>query len=294
MTDTISTPDGRRLAVEQFGDPRGRPVFLLHGTPGSRLGPRPRSAVLYRLGVCLITFDRPGYGGSDRLENRSVADAAPDVAAIADAYRFERFAVIGRSGGGPHALACAALLPNRTTRVASLVSLAPPDAHELSWFNGMARSNIAEFIAATTGQSHVAGRLAAAADTIRLDPASLLSDLQSDLTDCDRQILADLGVRTMLLDNYAEAFRDSAHGWIDDIIALCTPWKFNVASVTVPTLLWHGADDNFSPVSHARWLAQQIRRATVIIQHGAAHFGALKVLPEVVHWAAGNSETIIF
>ena len=96
---------GRRLAIEQCGEPEGKPVFLMHGTPGSRLGPRPRAIVLHQLGVRLIAFDRPGYGGSDRKFGRTVADVATDVAAIADALELDRFAVLGRSGGGPHALA---------------------------------------------------------------------------------------------------------------------------------------------------------------------------------------------
>src|SRR5690349_20249226 len=100
----IRTADGRSLAVEQYGSPHGRPVFLLHGTPGSRLGPAPRPSVLYRLGVRLLAFDRPGYGGSDRLRDRRVGDGAADVRTIADALGLGDFAVVGRSGGAPHAL----------------------------------------------------------------------------------------------------------------------------------------------------------------------------------------------
>src|SRR5215469_3490909 len=110
--------------VESWGAPKGRPVFLLHGTPGSRRGPRPRASVLYRLGVRLIGYDRPGYGASDRRPGRQVGDAAADVRAIADALGLDRFAVVGRSGGAPHALACAALLSGRVTRVAAMVGLA--------------------------------------------------------------------------------------------------------------------------------------------------------------------------
>jgi pimeloyl-ACP methyl ester carboxylesterase len=134
---TVGTADGRRLSTPVYGDPDGRPVFLLHGTPGSRLGPHPRSAVLHRLGVRLIAFDRPGYGGSDRLEGRRVADVAADVIAIADAHDLEQFSVVGRSGGGPHALACAALLADRIARAAVLVGIAPHGADGLDWFDGI-------------------------------------------------------------------------------------------------------------------------------------------------------------
>src|SRR5262245_22879736 len=123
--------------VEVDGDAGGWPVFLLHGTPGSRNGPRPRSGVLYRLGVWLISYDRPGYGRSPRHAGRLVADAAADVETIANELSIDRFSVVGRSGGGPHALACAALLGDRVARAAVLVGLAPTDARGLAWFNGM-------------------------------------------------------------------------------------------------------------------------------------------------------------
>lgn len=128
MPDHVRTADGRRLRIEISGDPRGRPVFLLHGMPGSRVGPRPRSLFLYQRGARLISYDRPGYGGSDRRPGRRVADVAEDVAHVADSLGLDRFAVVGRSGGAPHALACAALLPGRVTRAAAMVGLAPRDA----------------------------------------------------------------------------------------------------------------------------------------------------------------------
>ncbi|MEV5498836.1 alpha/beta fold hydrolase [Nonomuraea fuscirosea] len=119
----VHSADGsRRLAVAQRGlIPRGSPVFYLHGTPGSRVGPLPKHGLLYRLGIRLITYDRPGYGDSDRQVGRQVGDVASDVATIADRLGLDRFAVVGRSGGGPHALACAALLGDRVTRAAVLV-----------------------------------------------------------------------------------------------------------------------------------------------------------------------------
>ena len=167
MTDIVLTDDGRRVAVEQFGDAAGRPVFLLHGTPGSRMQPVPRGMVLHHLGVRLITFDRPGYGQSERLPGRDVAAAAIDVKAIADQLGLDTFALVGRSGGGPHALACAALLPGRVTRVAALVTLAPQAAEGLDWFEGMTESNVVEYNAAASGAGVLETRLAPRAAEIR-------------------------------------------------------------------------------------------------------------------------------
>jgi pimeloyl-ACP methyl ester carboxylesterase len=280
------TTDRRQLSVQIFGDPEGTPIFLLHGTPGSRLGPRPRGQVLHRLGIRLIAFDRPGYGYSDRLPGRSVSDVAADVAAIADTYELERFAVVGRSGGGPHALACAALLPNRITRAAVLVGLAPPGAEGLDWFDGMAMSNVIDFTAAVAGYDPISARLTPAAKSIRADPASLITRLEAELPDSDRRVVTDRGIRSMLVQNYAEALRMSAYGWIDDALAFCSPWGFDPETVTVPVVLWHGENDIYSPVSHARWLADRIPGATVLVQAGASHFGALDVLPDILHWLA--------
>jgi pimeloyl-ACP methyl ester carboxylesterase len=281
---TVRTADGRQLATVVYGDPDGRPVFLLHGTPGSRIGPRPRSAILHRLGVRLICFDRPGYGESDRQPGRRVADAAADVSAIADALGLGRFAVVGRSGGGPHALACAALLSERVTKVAVLVGLAPREADGLDWLDGMTESNVIEYEAVSSGYAAIAAVTQATAEAVRADPASLLAKLQLELPDADLRVVTDTGIRPLLEAAYAEALRTSPHGWIDDALAFYAPWGFDPAAVTVPVLLWHGARDNLSPVSHAKWLAERMPSAAVVVQAGAAHFGALDVLPDILRW----------
>ena len=200
----------------------------------------------------------------------------------------EKFAVVGRSGGGPHALAGAAPPPERLTKAAVLVGLAPRGADGLDWYDGMAQSNILEHTAAANGYEGLAALTEAAADAVRADPASLLASLQADTPDPDRRVVADRGIRSMLLETYAEALRTSAYGWIDDALAFYSPWGFDPATVTVPVLLWHGASDNLSPVSHARWLADRIPSAAVVVQAGAAHFGALDVLPDILRWLSAG------
>jgi pimeloyl-ACP methyl ester carboxylesterase len=240
--------------------------------------------VLHGLGVRLITFDRPGYGYSDRLESRQVGDVVPDVEAIADALEVEQFAVVGRSGGGPHALACAALLPDRVTRAGILVSLAPWTADGLDWFDGMSDSNVREYTSAATQPEALTATLVRTADQIRTDPASHVAELGPELPESDQRMMADACLRALLARNYAEALRDSADGWIDDSLAFCSPWGFDPADIKVPVLVWHGQDDVFSPVAHSRWLADRIPNASMLIQPGAAHFAALEVLPDVLAW----------
>lgn len=283
-TSFVRSKDGRRIAVQESGNPSGHPVFLLHGTPGSRIGPLPRHIRLYKLGVRLVTFDRPGYGWSDRLESRLVADVAPDVCAIADELGIDRFAVLGRSGGGPHALACAAMLPERVTRAGVLVTLAPWAADGLDWFAGMTSSNVREYTTAACDPEVLTARLIRAAAEIRANPASHVTSLGPEMPEADRRVVADAGIRALLALNFAEALRGSAGGWIDDALAFCSPWGFDLRDITAPLLLWHGIEDVFSPVAHARWLADQIPTAVMSLRPTAAHFGALEVVPDVLSW----------
>ncbi|WP_199566815.1 alpha/beta fold hydrolase [Streptomyces triticagri] len=288
MRDHVRAPDGRRLRVDISGDPDGQPVFLLHGMPGSRVGPRPRPMFLYQRGTRLISYDRPGYGGSDRMEGRRVADVVHDVAVVADALDLDTFAVAGRSGGAPHALACAALLPDRVTRAAALVGLAPRDAAGLDWFAGMAPSNVDEFRTAFTDPERFVARLIPRSAEIRNNPARLLEQLRAELTADDRLIVSDLAIRSMLLRNYREALRTSPYGWVDDALALTGHWGFDPADIRVPVLLWHGAQDVFSPASHSSWLADRIPRATAVVEPAAAHFAALRALPSILSWLLPN------
>ncbi|MEU6632199.1 alpha/beta hydrolase [Streptomyces parvus] len=290
MRNRVLAADGRHLMVERMGDPRGRPVFLLHGTPGSRLGPAPRGMVLYQRHTQLIAYDRPGYGDSDRHEGRRISDVVGDVRAIADALGLERFAVVGRSGGAPHALACAALMPERVTRTAALVSLAPRDAAGLDWFEGMSASNVLAYSTAADDPESLARSFIDRSAQIRQDPVRLLDDLRRELTDSDRLVVNDAGIRSMLLRNFSEGLRHSAYGWIDDAIAFCRPWGFDPSRITGEVLLWHGVQDVFSPVGHSRWLAGQIPGATTVLEPRAAHFDAFPMLPRILDWLLEEPE----
>ena len=285
MTQEVRVADdqgGHTVAFDVHGASRGYPVFMLHGTPGSRNGPIPRPSVLYRLGIRLICPDRPGYGRSTRQKDRQVVDAARDVAAIADALGVDEFSVVGRSGGGPHALACAAKLPQRVRKAGVLVSLAPSDAKGLNWYDGMTGSNVDEYSRAQLGASAIAVELSERSELIRQDPEFLLKFLEPELTIPDRRIVRDPAIRRLLTDTYAEALREGAEGWIDDVLALRGSWGFELPKIHVPVLLWHGADDVFSPVAHTLWLASQIPGAKSEVKRGAAHFDAVEVLPRIL------------
>jgi pimeloyl-ACP methyl ester carboxylesterase len=267
-------------------------VFYLHGTPGSRVGPRPTDQELADRNVWLISFDRPGYGRSDRRRSRTIADIASDVEAIADEFGLEKFAVLGRSGGGPHALACAALLPDRVTRAAALVSLAPRQAAGLKWFEGMAESNRQAYTIAEEDPHELSIRLERATEEITADPASHIAVLTPEMPEADRRIVADGNIRAELEQNFFEGLRISAEGWIDDVLAFCSPWGFDVSDIRVPVYLWHGGRDVFSPVAHTQWLAERIPRACWEFPPDRAHFGALEKVPWVLSWLSGQTADV--
>ncbi|GGT41141.1 alpha/beta fold hydrolase [Streptomyces purpureus] len=291
MYTRIRTGDGRGLVAEEWGNPSGTPVLLLHGTPGSRLGTALPDVTLRYPHVRFIAYDRPGYGDSDRLPGRRVADAARDAAAVADALGVERFAVVGRSGGAPHALACAALLPGRVLGAAALVSLAPRNAPGLDWFDGMTPSNVREYAMASDAPDLLAGELAPRAEAIRRDPVRLIEEMRAELSDHDVPIVSDPRVRASLLDNYREALRTSHHGWFDDSVALAHPWGFDLSAISGPVMLWHGQDDGFSPVGHTRWLADRIEGAELVLEPDAGHFAAQYALPRVLDWLLDAERT---
>lgn len=219
VTQVVSALDGRRLSVESVGDPDGKPVFLLHGTPGCRNGPRPRGIALHRRGIRLISYDRPGYPGSDRLPGRSVEDAAYDVEAIADHFGISRFSVVGRSGGGPHALACAAVLTKRVVCVAALASLAPYHAEGLDWTQGMAESNVRVYSDAETDLGALAARLKEQAGQVRKLSEGLLKTLWPDLVGHDKDVVGDIALRELIAEIHVQALDGTTDGWIDDVIA---------------------------------------------------------------------------
>jgi pimeloyl-ACP methyl ester carboxylesterase len=286
---TVRVDSAHELSVEVTGADDGFPIVLMHGTPGSRTGPKPRSIQLYRMGVRLICYDRPGYGRSTARKGRTVADAATDVRAIVDDLGVKEFAIVGRSGGGPHALACAAsdLLAGRVLRAAILVSLAPADAQDLDWYGDMNSANVKDFQNAAVDPETLARVLGQRVRNARRDPGSIVESLQSDLTPYDRKIIEDVAMRKLLEASYTEALRHSARGWIDDVLALRSAWEFKLAAVTAPVRVWHGAQDTFSPAAHARWLVSQMPNAKAQVEQNASHFSAMPTLPNMLAWLAG-------
>ena len=275
MVTTVTVADGRVVAYEQVGDPAGLPVFVLHGTPGSRLGGlQQMSSRVVEAGLRVISYDRPGYGRSTRHRGRVVVDCVGDVAAIADRLALERFAVAGGSGGGAHALAVGRCLPERVTRVLCNVGGAPFDAPDLDWFAGMDPSNVREFGWALESEEILARELARESEDVltRLaegDPTAILNDVE--LASADRAALQDQRLRRGLTASLREALREGIWGWVDDDLAFIRPWGFDVEELEVPVEIRYGAGDVLVPAAHGAWLAAHIPDAIVTVNHGAGH-----------------------
>jgi len=257
MERSVSTPDGRILAVEDAGDPAGSAVLVHMGTPNSRHLYGPHVADAAARGLRLISYDRPGYGGSTPCPGRTVADCAADVWAICAGLGIDRLAMWGISGGGPHVLACAALLPDLVAAAASLASPAPYGAEGLDWFADMGQDNIDE------SRLYLEDPDAARAQMDK-DREMMLAATASDLVQALESLLspADLTVLKGELAEYLShgtrvGLAPGSQGWWDDNCML-RPWGFELADISVPVLLLHGRQDKFVPLGHGQWLAARI------------------------------------
>jgi pimeloyl-ACP methyl ester carboxylesterase len=284
----IRTHDGRVLAVAEWGDPAGIALFDLHGTPGGRIACWMDPSIYARHGFRRLTLDRPGYGESTRLPGRTVADIVPDVEVIAGQLGVGQFAVSGGSGGGPHALACAALLGDRVLRCLAAVSPAPYDAEGLDWLAGMTPGNVEEFEAAVAGEAAI--RAVAARERIPILErlAAGRSDFLGEsqvMSEADQAQLAKHLIR--IADQLTNALAPGVDGWVDDDLAFTRRWGFDVGSIRVPVYLTYGRSDLAVPPAHGDWLAAHIPGATVDVQD-AGHMGDDATMEGEMAWLAGR------
>jgi pimeloyl-ACP methyl ester carboxylesterase len=269
----LALDDGRVLRVYE-APPEGAGerlvVFWLHGTPNLGSPPEPLLPAAARLGVRWLSYDRPGYGGSTPDPGRNVASAAADVSAIADALGIGQFAVMGHSGGGPHALGCGALLPERVLGVVCGSALAPFDATGLDWFAGMAAAGAAELRTAAEGREALERFYA----TLEFDP--------EQFTPADHAALA--GEWAWLATVAGQAFEGPMDGMVDDELAYVRPWGFAPGPIRPPVLFLHGEQDRMVPSSHGVWLARQTPGAPLWLGPDDGHVSVLSRAAAALEW----------
>jgi pimeloyl-ACP methyl ester carboxylesterase len=271
METDLALPDGRTLHVYDT-ESGSFPVVWHHGTPNIGTPPAPLFPASDPLGIRWLSYDRPGYGGSTPRPDRDVASAAGDVRAIADALGLDRFAVAGHSGGGAHALACGALLPDRVRAVLSISGLAPYGAAGLDWFAGMAPAAEASLRAAVAGRAAKEQHEDAGTDD---DPGFVQVDLD-----------ALRGAWSWFTTVVGPAMAAGPAPLIDDDLATVRPWGFDPAEVSVPVLLLHGGADRVVPMTHSVWLAGRCPAAELRVDPGAGHISVLHSAPAALEWLA--------
>lgn len=276
---------GRLIRVIEGGHPGGVPVIVSHGTPGSGLLFRPWVEDARSRGIRLIIYDRPGYGGSAPQPGRSIASAAEDVNAIARELELEKLAIYGISGGGPHALACAALLPDLVAAAVAIASPAPYPIEGIDWFDGMGEDNVNEFGAAMEGRERLVDFIEHAAPSFMDgDVEHLIQAMRTLTRPVDAAVLSkDVG--EYLVNATRNGIKDRRDGWVDDDIALTSPWGFEPSMIQVPVMIMHGGQDRFVPFSHGTWLATSIGHADARLLTDEGHLSlAVNRIPEVHAW----------
>lgn len=265
----IAGADGRRLEVELTGPEDGRALLFHTGTPSAGMVFAPLVQAGAERGLRHISYSRPGYGESDRQPGRTIADCVADVAAIADELGIERFFTVGWSGGGPHALACAALLPDRTIAAATLASVAPRHASGLDWLNGMGDENLEEFAAAEAGEEQLRQYLEQQSGLASVTGSELHAELGDLLSDVDRGVLTG-DFADYLAASIRVGLTHGIWGWFDDDLAHLGDWGFELEKISRPVTIWQGQSDRFVPFAHGEWLAGHVAgaRPQLLADHG--------------------------
>jgi pimeloyl-ACP methyl ester carboxylesterase len=269
---TVQRPDGRKLEFLVEGQPDGFPLVLHHGTPGSAV-PFPRASRTARdRGLALVQPTRAGYGGSTADPGRTVGSVAADIAAVVDALGRQEFITLGWSGGGPHSLACAALLPGRCRAAATGAGVAPYDTGgALDFLDGMGPENVQEFGAALAGRETLEPFLEQeAAKLTGVGPEEIAEALGGLVSPVDQAYATgEFAAHTVAA--FGHALEPGVGGWADDDLAFTRDWGFDLAKISVPVSVWQGAQDRMVPFAHGRWLAANVSGARVHLYDDEGH-----------------------
>jgi pimeloyl-ACP methyl ester carboxylesterase len=269
----VRVADGRRLLVEVAGPEDGDVVLFHAGTPGARSLYEPNLEEGARRGLRHVCYSRPGYEGSDRWPGRSIADCVGDTKAVADALEIDAFHTVGHSCGGPCALACAALLPDRVRAVATVSSIAPIAAEGIDWWAGMAPDNIVEFETARNGDRELQGYLESkAAGILAAEDGQLLGETLDDLfSEVDQTALKEGERADFDVESCRRVLASGIWGWFDDVKACCVDWGFELDRAAAPVTVWHGGEDRMIPSAHGEWLAGHLPNAELRLLSEEGH-----------------------
>jgi pimeloyl-ACP methyl ester carboxylesterase len=275
----IRLHDDRTLACLLFGDVEGRPVLYCHGYPGSRLEGRLAASAGRRIGMRLVAPDRPGFGESSFKPGRTIGAWTEDVVQLADRLQLDRFAVLGVSGGGPYALACAARIPDRVSRVALVGGLGPVSREELTEDMRPLNRNVLGLAARSPTLARFGVRMAA--PCIRWFARPYVRAMSAGAPAADRRILGDKAYQNLVVNSTREAVRHGGRGVAWELTLFTRRWDFELAAIQAPVRIWQGLDDNIVPAAIARHL------------NGSLPNSECRYLPEVGHLVVSHLEAIL-
>lgn len=281
----LKLSDGRKLEVVTAGDKKGRAIFIHNGTPQAAGFLQEHINHANKNNLYLISYGRPGYGESSRKPGRTVASAAQDTADIADALDIQKFATWGNSGGGPHALACAALLGDRVLAAASIAGVAPYYAEGLDFMEGMGEDNIEEFSAALKGEETLIKYLEPQKSTmLNLTSQEMAEHMGSLLSPADQAVFSN-SFGEQLATNMKNSLTNGIDGWLDDDLAFTKRWGFSLSDIRVPLQIWQGEQDLMVPYTHGEWLSKSIPQAESHLSTEEGHLTLLvNRIPEIHDW----------
>jgi pimeloyl-ACP methyl ester carboxylesterase len=284
MPDHVSTPDGRTLEILTGGASDGFPLLFHGGTPSAAVAYDVIGRAAEGAGLRLVTYSRPGYGASSPRPAGSspvLADDVADSVAILDALGLGDFVTLGWSGGGPRALACAALVPDRCRAAASLAGVAPADAEGLDWTAGMGAENVRDFELAARGREALLPVVDEEAAALATITAEQLVEGLGDLTDEVDAAALTGAFADYLAATFRHAMTQGSQGYLEDCLQMMRPWGFDVGDIGVPVAVWQGAHDRMVPFAHGQWLGARIRGARVHLLDDEGHVSLVHRLPEM-------------
>lgn len=286
--DTLNLSDGRSLGYAEYGPADGDPLVFCHGTPGSRYTRHPDTALLEEHGVRQVTLERPGYGRSTYQPGRELLDWPHDVREAADALGFDQFAVAGFSGGGPHALVCAARLPERVTSAVVINGIGP--VHPPGATDGLTLKNRLQL--RLVGLPLVPKLMFwPLARKIRTDTDAAIDTFGDTFADVDAQVLRRPDVRAMFHQDFSAAVEQGTRGYARDARILTHPWGFDLAEVPVPVDLWHGELDENVPIPMARFVADELPSCTHHIYSSEGHLLMFDYVQEMLSALTGSAHS---
>lgn len=284
LNRTLRLPDGRIVGYAEFGDPGGLPCFFFHGIPGSRLGAQLVGDLARHAGIRIIGVDRPGCGLSTFQPGRRFLDWPADVEVLADTLGFERFAVVGISGGGGYVAACAYAIPERLTAAGIVSGMGPLDLPGVSgaYMRGRAISRVVLGLAREIPwmmRQHLERRIARRGTG---EPDDLVARIAASMSPPDRNVLLQAGIGAAFVADFQEAVRQGSRGMVWDLLLYARSWGFRLEDIGMPVSLWHGEADIDVPVAFGRAVASRIPNCRATYYPGEGHLIAVTHMREIL------------